>query len=100
MISCLVSPCSSSDCKYCTRLPTVKYVGLHCPLLPYSLPVWNALTFGVGTASARYPSPSSAPCTSFSCFHVRPPKSSVVLPRWLLVNGRSTGRLNWCTSRL
>ena len=26
----------------------MKYVGLHWPLLPYSLPVWKALTSGVG----------------------------------------------------
>ena len=26
----------------------MKYVGLHCPLLPYSLPAWNASVLGVG----------------------------------------------------
>ncbi len=42
-------PCFSRPCRYCTRLPTVKYVGLHWPLLPNSLPSWKAFTSGVGT---------------------------------------------------
>ena len=29
-------PCFSRPCRFCTRLPTVKYVGLHWPLLPNS----------------------------------------------------------------
>jgi hypothetical protein len=35
----------------------VKYVGLHCPLLPYSLPIWKAGTSGTGNFSQRYPQP-------------------------------------------
>ena len=32
--------------RYFTRLPTVKYVGLHWPRLPNSLPTWSAAFVG------------------------------------------------------
>jgi hypothetical protein len=35
------------------RCPVMKYVGLHCPLLPNSLPSWNAGTSGTGMISVR-----------------------------------------------
>src|SRR5579859_4232991 len=40
-------PCLSRRVqRYFTRLPTVKYVGLHWPRLPNSLPYWSAALVG------------------------------------------------------
>src|SRR5262249_5921942 len=91
MISWRDRPLLSSVCRCCTRVPTVKYVGLHCPLFPYSFPSVNACTSGVGIASPLYPRPSRAPGIRASCLQVRPPNSIVVWSLWSLVKGFSTG---------
>src|ERR1700722_3301872 len=85
-------PSFSRNWRYCTRFPTVKYVGLHCPLLPYSLPIWNAGTSGTGNFSQRYPQPWNTARIKSSCFQVKPPKRMVTRLRSSAVKARSIGR--------
>src|SRR5579864_1120091 len=85
-------PSFSRNWRYCTRLPTVKYVGLHWPLLPYSLPIWNAGTSGTGNFSQRYPQPWKTARIRSSCFQVKPPNRIVTRLRSSAVKARSIGR--------
>jgi hypothetical protein len=48
-----VKPSFSRNWRYCTRLPTVKYVGLYWPLFPNSFPIWKAETSGTDNFSHR-----------------------------------------------